>query len=261
MKETADFASCLDAFDTIMRQIFSLGPEHSIIITPCPASAYCVAIFACMMAVDPLSVTSQVCSRNLPLAVIHDACCAHFQHHSSRSRSELGLLKTGTSLTGCYNWNLGDAVYPMDREALRSALQSNRVAAVLYQPYAYAQQSPHLSLKDVSRACHSQGSAHTCNVSVVVDGTDMLSHISNVGDAVVPEMKFFLEQGADVVLMQPLDKLGGVSRSCVLVGAASLLGCVRESMTALQSQVCLPLFCQPHDLVDAIVTYKALQDS
>lgn len=254
MKETVDVTSCCETSDVIMRQILSLGPEYNVIISPSCASAYSTAVFASMIHLDPLSVSSQISSKTSSLlAVIHDACCAHMH----TSDSDLGPVKTCTGLTGSYNWNLGDATYPMDRDMLKMALHSNRVAAVFYQPYAYIERSKHLSLREVCSICHSRGYSE---VTVIVDATTISAHFSHLGRVVMAEVKHFFEQGADMILLPPTDKLGGGSRSCVLVGITSLLNKVWRSIVLLQKQICLPLLCQPHELVGTVVAYKALQD-
>lgn len=254
MKETADVAGCCEASDAIMRQILSLGPEYNVIISPSCASAYSIAVFASMIHLDPLSVSNQVSpNASSPLAVLHDACCSHAQ----TSDSDLGPIKSCTGLTGSYNWNLGDATYPMDRDMLTMALHSNRVAAVFYQPYAYIERSKHLSLRDVSSVCHSRGCS---GVSVIVDATTMPTNIANLG-RVVAEVKYFFEQGANMILLPSTDRFRGGSRSSVLVGVASLLSKVWRSMVLLQKLICLPLLCQPHELVGTVVAYKALQDT
>ena len=253
MKETADVASCCEASDAIMRQILSLGTEYSVIVSPSCASAYSIAIFASMICLDPLSVSSQVSPNSFsPLAVVHDACCAHALTMSS----DLGPIKSCTGLTSSYNWNLGDTTYPMDRDMLKMALHSNRVAAVFYQPYAYIERSKHLSLREVSNICHSRGCS---GVSVIVDSTTMPTNLANL-ERVVAEVRYLFEQGANMILLPSTDRFGGGFRSCVLVGVASLLSKVWRSIVLLQKQICLPLLCQPHELVATVVAYKALQD-
>ena len=250
MKESPDETNLYEATEALMRQILSLGPEYNIIVSPTTASAYTIAVFASMLRMDPLSVSSQISSRfSSPLAVIHDACCAQV------TNSELGPIKTCTALTGAYNWNLGDMTYPMDKDMLRMAVQSNRVAAVFYQPYAYIEKSKHISLEVVSIICHSKG----FEVAVIVDASTMPTHLINLGK-LVAEVKDFFNQGADLVLLPSVDKLYGQSHSSVLVGVSSLFSKVWRSIVLLQKQVCLPLLCLPYDLVGTVVAYKALQD-
>ena len=250
MKQTPDETNLFEASEAIMKQILSLGMNYNVIISPSTASAYAIAVFASMLKVDPLSVSSQISSRlSSPLAVIHDSCCAQV------SNSELGPLKSCTALTGSYNWNLGDMTYPMDKDMLRMAVLSNRVAAVFYQPYAYIEKSQHITLEALSSVCHSRGS----DVTIVVDASIMPTHYINL-KKLVAEVKGFFDQGADLVLMPSVEKLHGQSHSAVLVGVSRLLNKVWRSIALLQKQVCLPLLCLPHDLVGTVVAYKALQD-
>ena len=173
------------------------------------------------------------------------------------SGSELGPVKSCTGLTNSYNWNLGDATYPMDRDMLKMALNSNRVAAVFYQPYAYIERSKHMSLREVSDVCRS---CRCFDVAVIVDASNMPTYFTNLM-RVVTEVRYLFEQGADMVMLPTSDKFGGGPHSCVLVGVVSLLGKVRRSMTVLQKQICLPLLCQPHELIGTVVAFKALQVS
>ena len=250
MKQTPDDSLLSEAAEVVMRQILSLSQGYNIIITPTSAAAYTIAVFASMLRTDPLSVSSQISSSvSCPLAVLHDACCAQM------ANSDLGPIKTCTALTGSYNWNLGDMTYPMDKDMVRMAVQSNRVAAVFYQPYAYIEKSQHISLETVSAICHSRGS----DVAVIVDASTMPTTHLNL-EKLVTEVKMFFEQGADLVLLPSVDKLHGQSHSSVLVGVSSLLCKVWRSIVLLQKQVCLPLLCHPHDLVGTVVAYKALQD-
>lgn len=250
MKQTPDEMLLSESAEAVMRQILSLGHGYNVIISPTSASAYAIAVFASMLRMDPLSVSSQISSRlSSPLAVLHDTCC------SQMSNLELGPIKTCTVLTGSYNWNLGDMTYPMDKDMVRMAVQSNRVAAVFYQPYAYIEKSQHISLETLSAVCHSRGS----DVSVIVDASTMPTNHINL-KKLVAELKRFFSQGADLVLLPSVDKLHGQSHSSVLVGVSSLLSKVWRSIVLLQKQVCLPLLCLPHDLVGTVVTYKALQE-
>lgn len=254
MKHTPDNTVLLEGAESIMRQVLSLGQGYNVLVSPTTTSAYAVAIFASMLRMDPLSVSDQISSRvSSPLAVLHDACCAH---HASSS-SDLGPIKTSTALTGAYNWNLGDMTYPMDRDMVKMAVQSNRVAAVFYQPYAYIERCQHISLEVLSGVCHTRG----CEVAVIVDATTMPSQQASTLAKLTAELKSFLERGADLVLMPSADRLRGHCSSCVLIGVSSLLSKVWRSIGLLQKQVCLPLLCLPHDLVGTLVTYKALQDS
>lgn len=248
MKGAPDNTVLLEAAEVIMRQVLSLGQGYNVIISPTTASAYTIAVFASMLRTDPLSVSSQISSRlSSPLAVLHDSCCAQ------TSNSELGPIKTCTALTGAYNWNLGDMTYPMDKDMVRMAVQSNRVAAVFYQPYAYIEKSQHIPLEVVSSVCHSRGS----DVAVIVDASTMPTGNITLSK-LVGELKGFLDQGADLVLMPSVDKLHGQSHASVLVGVSSLLSKVWRSIMLLQKQVCLPLLCLPHDQVGTVVAYKAL---
>lgn len=251
MKESpSDRMLLSEAAESIMQQMLSLDHGYSIMISPTLASAYTVAVFASMLRMDPLSVSSQISSHlSSPPAVLHDSCCAQM------SSSDLGPIKTCTALTGSYNWNLGDMTYPMDRDMVRMAVQSNRVAAVFYQPYAYIEKSQHVSLEVLSAVCHSRGA----DVAVIVDASTMPTNHINLRK-LVAELKEFFSQGADVVLMPPVDKLHGQSHASVLVGVSSMLSKVWRSIALLQKQVCLPLLCLPHDLVGTVVAYKALQE-
>lgn len=250
MRHAPDSTAVSEAAESMMRQILSLGQGYNIIISPTTASAYTVAIFASMLRMDPLSVSGQISSKlSSPLAVLHDSCCA------LTSNSDLGPIKTCTALTGAYNWNLGDMTYPMDRDMVKMAVQSNRVAAVFYQPYAYIEKSQHISLEVLSGVCHSRG----CDVAVIVDASNMPTHNINLSK-LTAEVKAFFNRGADLVLMPAVDRLCGHSHSCILAGASNLLSKVWRSIGLLQKQVCLPLLCLPHDLVGTVVTYKALQD-
>lgn len=250
MKQTPDKMLLSEGAESIMQQILCLGQGFSVVISPTLASAYTVAVFASMLRMDPLSVSSQISSRlSSPPAVLHDSCC------SQMPNSELGPIKTCTALTGSYNWNLGDMTYPMDKDMVRMAVQSNRVAAVFYQPYAYIEKSQHVSLDTLSSVCHSRGS----DVAVIVDASTMPTLHINLRK-LVAELKAFFSQGADLVLMPSMEKLHGQSHASVLVGVSSMLSKVWRSITLLQKQVCLPLLCLPHDLVGTIVAYKALQE-
>lgn len=250
MKHTPDGVSLSEAAEIVMQQILSLGPGYNIIISPTSASAYTVAVFASMLRMDPLSVSNQISSRlSSPLAVLHDSCCAQC------SSSELGPIKTCTALTGSYNWNLGDMTYPMDKDMVRMAVQSNRVAAVFYQPYAYIDKNQHVTLEALCTVCHMHGS----DVAVIVDASTMPTQHINLR-RLVADVKGFFSQGADLVLMPSVEKLHGQSHASVLVGVSNLLSKVWRSIMLLQKQVCLPLLCLPHDLVGTVVAYKALQD-
>lgn len=251
MKESpSDKMLLSEAAESIMQQMLSLGHGYSIVISPTLASAYTIAVFASMLRMDPLSVSSQISSRlSSPPAVLHDSCC------SQMSSSDLGPIKTCTALTGSYNWNLGDMTYPMDKDMVRMAVQSNRVAAVFYQPYAYIEKSQHVSLETLSAVCHSRGA----DVAVIVDASTMPTNHINLRK-LVAELKEFFSQGADLVLMPSVDKLHGQSHASVLVGVSSMLSKVWRSIVLLQKQVCLPLLCLPHDLVGTVVAYKALQE-
>lgn len=252
MKHTPDGVSLSEAAEIVMQQILSLGPGYNVIISPTSASAYTVAVFASMLRMDPLSVSNQISSRlSSPLAVLHDSCCAQ----CSSTSTELGPIKTCTALTGSYNWNLGDMTYPMDRDMVRMAVQSNRVAAVFYQPYAYIGKSQHVTLEALSTVCHMHGS----DVAVIVDASTMPTQHINLRK-LVADVKGFFSQGADLVLMPSVEKLHGQSHASVLVGVSNLLSKVWRSIMLLQKQVCLPLLCLPHDLVGTVVAYKALQD-
>lgn len=259
MRHAPDTTPLSEVAEVSLRQVLSLGAEHNLLICPTVASAYTVAVFASMLRTDPLSVSGQISSRvSSPLAVLHDSCCA------MASNSDLGPVKSCTALTGAYNWNLGDMTYPMDRDMVKMAVQSNRVAAIFYQPYSYIEKSQHISLEVLSGVCHSRG----CEVAVIVDASNMPlpTQQQQGGGAgvglrrLVDEVKGFLSQGADMVLMPPVDRLCGHARCCVLVGVAGLLGKVWRSIGLLQKQVCLPLLCLPHDVVGTVVAYKALQD-
>ena len=256
MKETADVAGCLQKSELILHQILSLPPDYCVMIAPCPTSAYCISVFAAMMAQDPLSTQDQISSSILPFAVLHDAYCEHFQQGSNKT----GHFKTATSLTGCHNWNLGDTSNPMDADGLRMAVHSNRVAALLHQPYAYPRGFRHLSLTDVVAIC--QCPSFSCSVSVIVDATEGLppEAESSRGSMLETELKFFIEHGANLVLMPPLHRVGGVSRCTVVIGTSALLDGVRQQLSKLQRRVCLPLICEPHELIATVVTYKALQE-
>lgn len=250
MKHTPNEINLAEACEAIMRQILSLDQGHNIIISPTVASAYSIAVFASMLKMDPLSISRQISSQfTSPLAIIHDSCCA------DASNMETGLIKTSTALTGAYNWNLGGMMYPMDKDMLRMAVQSNRVAAVFYQPYAYNDRTQHISLEVLSSICHSRGS----DVSVIVDATIMPTHHISL-KKLVSEMGSFFRQGADLVILPSVNKLHGQSYSSVLVGVSSLLGKIWRSIALLQKHICLPLLSLPHDLVGTVVAYKALQD-
>ena len=250
MRCTPDHTALCEAAESTMRQILSLGQGYNILVSPSTASAYTVAIFASMLRMDPLSVSGQICSKvSSPLAVLHDSCCA------LSSNSDLGPIKTCTALTGAYNWNLGDMTYPMDKDMVKMAIQSNRVAAVFYQPYAYIEKSQHITLEVLSGVCHSRG----CDVAVIVDASNMPMQNINLTN-LTAELRTFFELGADLVLMPSAEKLYGHSHACILVGVSSLLSKVWRSIGLLQEQVCLPLLCLPHDLVGTVVTYKALPE-
>jgi len=71
MKETADVAGCVQKTEIILHQILSLPSDYGVMVAPCPASAYCIAVFAAMIAQDPLSTHHQISSSSLPLTVLH----------------------------------------------------------------------------------------------------------------------------------------------------------------------------------------------
>ncbi len=263
MKETTDVSQCLELSQVVLRQILSLGSDYGVVIAPSPTSAYCLSLFAAMVTQDSISANGLV-SLAQPFAVIHDTFCDAKQGICGSSSSSVpsGPFRTATSLTGCYNWNLGDAAHPMDWDGLRMALRSNRIAAMVYQPYAYSNCLRHLSLADMASACHLRNSSLSSNlVTVIVDATGMPTRSLNTGNALTLEITRFLEQGADLILMPSLQRLGGLTRSSIVVGRASHLGSLREKMAEIQARVCIPLTCLPHEVVATVVTYKTLQES
>ena len=246
LKQTVDPVSLTKSCEAHMIQTLSLSADdHTVIIAPSRAAAYIIAVSASMLKIDPLSINHCIASRQgLPLAVLHDACC--------HGNQDSGPLKTCTSLTGAYNWNLGDLASPMDRRMLGMAIRSNRVAAMLYQPYAYKTHCQHILLQEVSSSCHTL----VDDVTVIVDGDAMRRQTRS---QFVFTIKEFFTQGADVILLPDTEDFQGPSQTCAMIGKAALLKQVSKNISLLQSQIAIPLICASHDLVGTVVTYKTFE--
>ena len=243
MQHIADPTQLSKACGDYLRQNLGLGSMYSVVVAPNQAAAYVIAVAASMLRVDPLSINQQLTSQRSSslLAVIHDACC-------------LGNpLKACTPLIGAINWNLGGVNTPMDKSTLTMALAHNRVAAVLYQPYAYPKRCQWMPLQDISEVCNTRNM-----VAVIVDATDMpVQELSLV--KFITSVKHFFINGADMVLLPKTEKIRGPPQTCVLVGKSVILEEVLQNIALLQSQICLPLTSTSYELVGTVVAYKTVQ--
>ena len=237
ISKSADPTQLAEVSGTYLRRTLALSSSFSVFVAPSSAAAYVIALAACMVRVDPLSVNPSI-HQPSSLAVIHDTLC------------QGSPLAPCSFLLGAINWYLGSSSTPMDTLSLSTVVANNRVAAVLHQPYHYPQGSQHTPLSVISSICHSQE-----KVSLIqdMDGlpVEFLS-LSGIGAAV----KESFVNGVDIILLPDTGKARGPPQTCVFVGRAALLKEV--DLTLLQPQICLPLSCTTYDLIGTVVAYKTL---
>jgi len=244
MKHKVDPLRLMEATQTYLHQNLTLTHNCSVLVTPSRAAAYVLALATSMLRIDPLCINQQVSAhQSSPLAIIHDACC-----HNT------GFPKTFTCLLGAYNWNLGGPMDPMEKESLTQAIKSNRVAAVLHQPYSYPKWCDHISLETIAIICHAQDT----QVAVIVDMSNMPVQTLTLLQFITIVKELVLK-GADVVLLPDTEHFQGPPHTCVLVGKSSLMKRVSQHSALLQSQLGFPLICTPYDLIGTVVAYKTLQ--
>lgn len=144
---------------------------------------------------------------------------------------------------------------PMEKESLTQAVKSNRVAAVLHQPYSYPKWCDHISLEMISTACHAQDT----QVAVIVDMSNMPVQTLTLLQFITT-LKELFSKGADVVLLPDTELFQGPPHTCVLIGKSSLMKRISQHSALLQSQLGFPLICTPYDLIGTVVAYKTLRD-
>ena len=244
MKHKVDPLKLMEAAQTYLHQNLALSADYCVLVAPSRAAAYVLALTASMLRIDPLSINQQVSARqSSPLAIIHDSCCQN-----------TSFPKTFTSLLGAYNWNLGSPMDPMEKHSLTQAVKSNRVAAILHQPYAYPKWCQHTPLEVISVICHTRDT----EVAVIVDMSNMPVQTLTLLQFITTIKELFLK-GADVVLLPDTEVFQGPPHTCVLMGRSSLMKRVPEHSALLQLQLGFPLICTPYDLVGTVVAYKTLQ--
>ncbi len=239
MKESVDPIQLAQASETHLRQILSLTTSFSVLVAPNRAAAYLLALAASMVRVDPLSVNPHA-SRPSPLAVIHDTYC----------QGSLPSVCACSSLLGAINWNLGTFTAPMDDNLLSTAITSNRVAAVFYQPYCYLEGSQSIPLNVINSICRAQE-----RLSIILDADGLAVGTTSLAKVVAAVKEWFVK-GADFILLPKTEKIRGPPETCLLVGRSSLLKEV--DLALLQPQICLPLTCTAYDLVGTVIAYQTL---
>lgn len=240
MQRSLDPLKLMESCESYLKQMLGFGDRYSVIVAPSLAAAYIIAVSAAMYAIDPLAINYQASIS--PLAVIHDACC--------QTDPMFGPIKSCTSLTGAFNLNLGSYIMPMDKNTLAAVLQSNRVAAIFHQPYAYLKHNKYVQLQVISSLCQARGT----NVSVIVDASCIPDSMFSTG--LMSTIQEFFSQGADAILLPVTEKLKGPPQTCVLIGKSSMLEDMAGNISALQSQVALPLTCSAAQLIGTVVAYQ-----
>ena len=213
------------------------------VVCPSHGAAYLTSLTALLSKQGQLTATTslaQQASSNPPPIVLHDTIC------------DTGSPKALSSLLGACNWSLGTSTGPMNREMLHSAITSNRVNALLYRPFAYPKNTSFLRLDALSSICRPQ------NISIITDCHGLAANSLFQLTSTIKEM---LTTGADLIMLPTTDQFQGPPHTCVLIGHWDLLSCHWQTLSRLQTDIPLPLFCSPYDTVGSVVAFKSLQVS
>ena len=224
-------------------RFLELPDKYSVIVTPSRAACYLLSISASMIHFDPLSVHSQLTLRSSrPLAIVHDACCTSYS-----------LLPTLVPLVGGYCWSLGSPQVPMDRHTLSSAIVSNRIASLVYEPHAYPPGQQGVPLQSICTVCHNS------NISVLVDNSTMElpADFRNFLGLIKGELAL----GVDAVMLPETNRYGGVGHCSILVAKKTLIAELAQSVERLQTMIAIPLICNHHEIAGTAVALKAYSAS
>jgi len=228
---------------TYISRFLELPDKYSVIVTPSRAACYLLSISASMIHLDPLSIHSQLTSRSSrPLAVVHDACCASYS-----------LLPTLVPLVGGYCWSLGSPQLPMDRHMLSSAIASNRIASLVYEPHAYPPGRQGIPLQSTCTVCHNS------NIAVLVDNSTMElpADFRNFLGLIKGE----LQLGVDAIMLPETSRYGGMGHCSMLIAKKTLIAELAQSAERLQTMIAIPLICTHHEIAGAAVALKAYSSS